>query len=54
MLVVGEPAFHVALITWDKVRGRLEGDAADHLPFFYAGLTQRARQAVPGDHALYV
>ncbi len=54
VLVVGEPAFHVAMITWDKVRGRLEGDAADHLPFFYAGFAQRARQAVPGDHALYV
>ena len=34
VLVVGEPTFHVAMMAWDKVRGRLAGDAADHLPFF--------------------
>src|SRR5688572_19108319 len=26
VLVVGEPAFHVAMISWDKLRGRLSGD----------------------------
>jgi hypothetical protein len=54
VLVVGEPAFRVAMITWDKVRGRLKGDKADNIPFFYAGFAQRARQAKPGDDALYV
>jgi hypothetical protein len=54
VLVVGEPAYHVALMTWDKVRGRLGGDRADNLPFFYDGFAERARQAVPGTHALYV
>ncbi|WP_338663563.1 hypothetical protein VQH23_00045 [Pararoseomonas sp. SCSIO 73927] len=54
VLVVGEPAFHVALMTWDKLRGRLGGDAADNLPFFYAGFAERARQAAPGTRALYV
>src|SRR5438067_1080905 len=33
VLVVGEPAFRVAMITWDKVRGRLSGDSADNIPF---------------------
>jgi hypothetical protein len=54
VLVVGEPAFRVALIAWDKVRGRLGGDAGDNVPFFYAGFAARARQAAPGTDALYV
>src|SRR5262249_59950882 len=28
VLVVGEPAFRVALLTWDHVRGRLSGDVS--------------------------
>ena len=54
VLVVGEPAFRIAMITWDKVRGRLTGDKADNIPFFYAGFAGRARRAEPGDDALYV
>lgn len=54
VLVVGEPGFHVAMITWDKVRGRLNGDEADNIPFFYAGFAKRAREAEPGSHVLYV
>ena len=54
VLVVGEPAFRIAMITWDKVRGRLGGDKADNVPFFYAGFAARVRQAKPGDDALYV
>lgn len=54
VLVVGEPSYHVALMTWDKVRGRLGGNHADNLPFFYDGFAERARQASPGTRALYV
>lgn len=54
VLVVGEPNFHVSLITWDKVRGRLDGDGADNIPFFYAGFAKRAREAQPGSRVLYV
>ena len=54
VLVVGEPAFRIALITWDKVRGRLSGDAADNIPFFYTGFAERVRRAEPGTDALYV
>jgi hypothetical protein len=54
VLVVGEPAFRVALLGWDRVRGRLSGDEGDNIPFFYAGFAERARQARPGDDALYV
>src|SRR5438094_4381716 len=34
VLVVGEPAYRIALITWDRVRQRLSGDPADNIPFF--------------------
>lgn len=54
VIVVGEPEFHVAIITWDKVAGRLSGDPADNIPFFFAGFTERVRAAVPGDRAIFV
>jgi hypothetical protein len=54
VLIVGEPAFHVAMITFDRVRGRLSGDAGDNIPFFYDGFAERARRAEPGSRALYV
>jgi hypothetical protein len=54
VLVVGEPNFRVAMIAWDKVRGRVGGDAGENIPFFYAGFAERARQAKAGDDALYV
>jgi hypothetical protein len=54
VLVVGEPEFRVALIAWDKVLGRLSGDPADSVPFFYTGFAERVRRAVPGTDALYV
>jgi hypothetical protein len=54
VLVVGEPAFRVALLTWDQVWGRLAGDAGCSLAFLYAGFAERVRRAEPGTNALYV
>jgi hypothetical protein len=54
VLVVGEPAFRVALLTWDQVRGRLAGDQGCNIPFLYAGFADRVRRAEPGTDALYV
>ena len=54
VLVVGEPAFHVAMIAWDRVRGRVSGDKGDNIPFFYDGFAERAKRAQPGDRALFV
>lgn len=54
VLVVGEPRFRVAMIAWDKVRGRVSGDAGDNIPFFYSGFAERSRRAQPDDDALYV
>ena len=54
VLIVGEPAFRVAMITWDKVLGRLSGNSAYNIPFFYSGFAERVRRAEPGTDALYV
>jgi len=54
VLVVGEPDFKVAIMTFDKVRGRLSGDKGDNIPFFYAGFSDRARTAEKGVDALYL
>jgi hypothetical protein len=54
VLVVGEPAYRVAIMAWDKVRGRLNGDVADNIPFHYAGFADRARRASPGTDVLFV
>jgi hypothetical protein len=54
VLVVGEPAYRVAMIAFDKIRGRLSGDEGDNIPFFYQGFAVRARSAEPGTDALYV
>ncbi len=53
VLVVGEPAFRVALLAWDSVQARLAGDPAASIPFLYTGFAQRVRQAGPGTDALY-
>jgi hypothetical protein len=53
-LVVGEPKFHVALMTFDKVRARVSGDKADNIVFFYEGFSSRVKSATPGTRVLYV
>ncbi len=54
VLVVGEPTFRIALLAWDKVKGRLSGDRADNIPFFFHGFAERVRKAEAGVDALYV
>ena len=54
VLVIGEPVYQVAIMTFDKVRGRLSGDKADNIPFFYGGFSARVRSAGPGTKVLYV
>ncbi|MEM1369672.1 MAG: hypothetical protein AAGG02_16990 [Cyanobacteria bacterium P01_H01_bin.15] len=54
VLVVGEPDHKIAMLTFDKIRGRLSGDKADNIPFFYDGFAARSRQAEPGADVLYV
>lgn len=52
VLVVGEPDCRIAVITWDKVLGRLRGDAADNIPYFWEGFAERARRREPGTDVL--
>lgn len=54
ILVVGEPAAHIALMTWSKVRGRLKGDAGDNIPFFFQGFAERARSPAAGERVLFI
>lgn len=54
VLVVEGENYHVALMTWDKVRSRLGGDPADNIPFFYEGFASRAREKAPGTRVLVV
>lgn len=54
VLVVGEPATHIAIATWNKVRGRLHGDPGDNIPFFYRGFSDQARARPAGKRMLFV
>ncbi len=53
VLVVGEPEKHIALVTWDKVHGRLSGDPGDNIPFFYDGFSEQVASSSAGTRALY-
>ncbi len=54
ILVVGEPAAHVALMTWSKVVGRLTGDAGDDIVFFFQGFADKAATPEPGTRVLFL
>jgi hypothetical protein len=54
VLIEGEPTFHVAIMSFDKVRGRISGDRGDNIPFFYEGFTERVKLGTPGTRAVYV
>ncbi len=54
VLVVGEPEAHVALMTWSKVVGRMTGDAADDIVFFFQGFADKALFPEAGSSVLYV
>lgn len=54
VLVVGEPRFHVAMMTFDKVKGRLSGDKSDNIPFFYQGFLMHIKMAKHGTRVLVV
>ncbi|MCK9688078.1 hypothetical protein [Scleromatobacter humisilvae] len=54
ILVVGEPAAHVALMTWSKVVGRLTGDEGDDIVFFFNGFADKAADPEPGSNVLFL
>jgi hypothetical protein len=52
ILVVGEPAAHVALMSWSKVVGRLTGDVGDDIVFFFNGFAEKAAAPEPGANVM--
>ena len=54
ILVVGEPAAHVAIMTWSRVVGRLTGDAGDDIPFFFNGFAEKAAAPEPGANVMFM
>jgi len=54
VLVVGGPDCHIGLFALEKIRGRLAGDPADNVRFFYDGFAQCVCERMPGDRATYV
>ncbi len=54
ILVVGEPAAHVALLAWSRVVGRLTGDEGDDIVFFFDGFAAKAAQPEPGDNVMFL
>jgi len=54
ILVVGEPAAHVALMTWSKVVGRLTGDVGDDIVYFFNGFAQKAEHPTAGANVLFL
>ncbi|OWT72887.1 MULTISPECIES: hypothetical protein [unclassified Achromobacter] len=54
VLVVGDADNHTAIATWNKVRGRLGGDAGDNIPFFFEGFAHRVRNPTSVSKALYI
>ena len=54
ILVVGEPAAHVALMTWSRVVGRLTGDEGDDIVFFFDGFARKADRPEPGSNVLFL
>ena len=54
ILVVGEPAAHIALMTWSKVVGRLTGDESDDIVFFFDGFAAKAARPEPGSSVLFL
>ena len=54
ILVLGEPAAHVALMTWSKVVGRLTGDVEDDIVVFFNGFAAKAARPEPGSDVLFL
>lgn len=54
MLIVGEPEATIVLLTWQKVRGRLLGDKADHIAYFMEQFGLEAANPIAGKQVIYI
>lgn len=54
MLISCEPQAAIVLLTWNKVKGRLLGDEADHLAFFLEGFAEATKNPENGSQIVYL
>lgn len=54
VLVWGMPTYEVGVVGWRKALGRLRGDAADNIPFFYAGFKERVENPEAGKQYTFI
>lgn len=54
MLIVGEPHATIALLTWNKIKGRLLNDKADHVAYFFEQFAHDAVNPEVGKNVLYI
>ena len=52
-LVIGEPQFHISIIAWERVAGRLAGNKGDSVVLYFEAVLQHVRAAKPGTRAIY-
>ncbi|OCG18530.1 MULTISPECIES: hypothetical protein [unclassified Gilliamella] len=54
MLICCEPNSMIVLMTWNKVKGRLVGDKADHIAYFLDEFGKATFQPEEGTHVVYL
>ena len=54
MLICGEPDSTIALLTWNKVKGRLLGDKSDHIAYFLDEFGKAVFQPEKGTNLVYL
>ena len=54
MLICGEPDSTIALLTWNKVKGRLLGDKVDHIAYFLDEFGKAVFQPEKGTNLVYL
>lgn len=54
ILVSGLPDFEISLLSFDKVKGRIENGYEDNIPFFFKGYSERMKAGKAGDKAMIV
>lgn len=54
MLIVGEPAATIVLMTWNKVKGRIVGDKADNIVYFIEQFALAAKAPEAGQNVLFM
>lgn len=54
VLVMGEPDFAISILAFDKVRGRIKNGKEDNIPYYFAGVVDKMKEAKAGDRITVV